>query len=89
MKHSQNKGGKKNSKNIQTERILTTSATIDLSSNRFQEKILEVVGKLNSLKNSNISHNNLIGGIPSSLRNLTEFESLDLSLNKFVEHIPT
>ncbi|KAK9221111.1 hypothetical protein WN944_009536 [Citrus x changshan-huyou] len=75
--------------NIQMERILTTFATIDLSSNRFQGGISEVLGKLNSLKGLNISHNNLTGGIPSSLRNLTELESLDLSSNKLVGHIPT
>ncbi|KAK9221118.1 hypothetical protein WN944_009543 [Citrus x changshan-huyou] len=71
------------------ERILTTFATIDLSSNRFQGEISEVLGKLNSLKSLNISHNNLTGGIPSSLRNLTELESLDLSSNKLAGRIPT
>ncbi|KAK9221109.1 hypothetical protein WN944_009534 [Citrus x changshan-huyou] len=74
---------------LQMERILTTFATIDLSSNKFQGKIPEVVGKLNSLKSLNISHNNLTGGIPSSLRNLTELESLDLSSNKLAGRIPT
>ncbi|KAL9458671.1 hypothetical protein AB3S75_007524 [Citrus x aurantiifolia] len=74
---------------LQMERILTTFATIDLSSNRFQGKIPEVVGMLNSLKSLNISHNNLTGGIPSSLRNLTELESLDLSSNKLAGRIPT
>ncbi|KDO50444.1 hypothetical protein CISIN_1g0052672mg, partial [Citrus sinensis] len=74
---------------IQMERILTTFATIDLSSNRFQGEISEVLGKLNSLKSLNISHNNLTGGIPSSLRNLTELESLDLSSNKLAGRIPT
>ncbi|KAK9221123.1 hypothetical protein WN944_009548 [Citrus x changshan-huyou] len=74
---------------IQMERILTTFATIDLSSNRFQGGISEVLGKLNSLKSLNISHNNLTGGIPSSLRNLTELESLDLSSNKLAGRIPT
>lgn len=48
--------------NIQTERILTTFGTIDLSSNRFQGKILEVMEKLNLLKSPNISLNNVIGG---------------------------
>ncbi|KAH9741468.1 Receptor-like protein 12 [Citrus sinensis] len=74
---------------LQMERILKIFATIDLSSNRFQGKIPEVVGKLNSLKSLNISHNNLTGGIPSSLRNLTELESLDLSSNKLAGRIPT
>ncbi|KAK9221116.1 hypothetical protein WN944_009541 [Citrus x changshan-huyou] len=74
---------------LQMGRILTTFATIDLSSNRFQGKIPEVVGKLNSLKSLNISHNNLTGGISSSLRNLTELESLDLSSNKLAGRIPT
>ncbi|KAL9458674.1 hypothetical protein AB3S75_007527 [Citrus x aurantiifolia] len=74
---------------IQMERILTTFATIDLSSNKFQGEISVVLGKLNSLKSLNISHNNLTGGIPSSLRNLTELESLDLSSNKLAGRIPT
>ncbi|KAK9221105.1 hypothetical protein WN944_009530 [Citrus x changshan-huyou] len=64
---------------IQMERILTTFATIDLSSNRFQGGISEVLGKLR----------NLTGGIPSSLRNLKELESLDLSSNKLAGRIPT
>ncbi|KDO36437.1 hypothetical protein CISIN_1g013403mg [Citrus sinensis] len=74
---------------IKMERILTIFMTIDLSSNKFQGGIPEVVGKLNLLKGLNISHNNLTGDIPSSLRNLTEVESLDLSSNMLVGHIPT
>ncbi|ESR59426.1 hypothetical protein CICLE_v10015570mg [Citrus x clementina] len=75
---------------IQIKRILTIFMTIDLSSNKFQGGIPEVVGKLNLLKGlNNISHNNLTGDIPSLLRNLTEVESLDLSSNMLVGHIPT
>ncbi|KDO36441.1 hypothetical protein CISIN_1g013403mg [Citrus sinensis] len=46
---------------IKMERILTIFMTIDLSSNKFQGGIPEVVGKLNLLKGLNISHNNLTG----------------------------
>ncbi|KAK9221110.1 hypothetical protein WN944_009535 [Citrus x changshan-huyou] len=56
---------------------------------QISREISEVLGKLNSLESLNISHNNLKGGIPSSLRNLTELESLDLSSNKLAGCIPT
>lgn len=51
---------------MQMERILTIFSSTDLSKNQFQGKILKVVRNLNSLKDLNVSHNNLTGGIPSS-----------------------
>ncbi|XP_052291443.1 receptor-like protein 20 isoform X1 [Citrus sinensis] len=59
---------------IKMERILTIFMTIDLSSNKFQGGIPEVVGKLNLLKGLNISHNNLT--------------VLNLSYNQFEGPIP-
>ncbi|ESR59425.1 hypothetical protein CICLE_v10015570mg [Citrus x clementina] len=60
---------------IQIKRILTIFMTIDLSSNKFQGGIPEVVGKLNLLKGlNNISHNNLT--------------VLNLSYNQFEGPIP-
>ncbi|KAK9221122.1 hypothetical protein WN944_009547 [Citrus x changshan-huyou] len=73
---------------LQMERVLIIFTMIDLSSNRFQGGIPDVVGKLSSLKGLNISHNNLTGGIPSSLGDLKELEFLDLSSNKLVGQIP-
>ncbi|KAL7219658.1 hypothetical protein ACSBR2_012675 [Camellia fascicularis] len=51
-------------------------------------RILKSIGRLNSLRGLNLSHNNLEGRIPTSLGNLKNLESLDLSSNKFVGEIP-
>ncbi|KAM3762572.1 hypothetical protein ACB098_01G357300 [Castanea mollissima] len=61
---------------------------IDLSSNRFEGEIPEVVGNLKGLHMLNLSNNVLTGSIPSSLANLTNLESLDLSQNKLFGEIP-
>ncbi|XVF04389.1 hypothetical protein REPUB_Repub05bG0078200 [Reevesia pubescens] len=73
---------------IKFERILTIFTVIDLSSNKFQGKIPEIVGNLASLQVLNFSHNKLTGHIPWSLGNLAALESLDLSCNKLVGEIP-
>ncbi|XVF78873.1 hypothetical protein PTKIN_Ptkin14bG0172300 [Pterospermum kingtungense] len=59
-----------------------------MSSNKFEGKIPEIVGKLASLNVLNFSHNKLIGHIPSSFGDLAALESLDLSSNKLVGEIP-
>lgn len=74
--------------NMEMEKVLNIFTTIDLSGNKFQGRIPEVVGKLNSLKGLNFSHNKLTGLIPYSLENLTQLESLDLSSNKVAGQIP-
>lgn len=74
--------------NMEMEKVLNIFTTIDLSGNKFQGRIPEVVGKLNSLKGLNFSHNKLTGLIPYSLENLTQLESLDLSSNKLAGQIP-
>ncbi|KAL5761318.1 hypothetical protein ACOSQ2_020156 [Xanthoceras sorbifolium] len=73
---------------IQMEKILSIFATLDLSSNKFEGRIPDMVGKLKSLKVVNFSHNNLIAHIPLSLENMTELESLNLSSNRLKGEIP-
>ncbi|XVF78878.1 hypothetical protein PTKIN_Ptkin14bG0172800 [Pterospermum kingtungense] len=73
---------------IKLERILTIFTTIDMSSNKFEGEIPEIVGNLLSLQVLNFSHNKLAGHIPSSFGNLKALESLDLSSNKLVGEIP-
>ncbi|XP_023927049.2 receptor-like protein 11 [Quercus suber] len=63
------------------EKIQDHLIAIDLSSNKFDGEISEVIGNLKGLHLLNISNNIRIGPIPSSLGNLTELESLDLSQN--------
>ncbi|KAM4119554.1 hypothetical protein ACJW30_03G068800 [Castanea mollissima] len=61
---------------------------IDLSSNKFDGAISEVIGNLKGLHLLNISNNILTGPIPPSLGNLMELESLDLSQNGLSGEIP-
>ncbi|PRQ58274.1 putative leucine-rich repeat domain, L domain-containing protein [Rosa chinensis] len=61
---------------------------IDISSNNFEGKIPEFIGKLQGIWSLNLSNNILTGRIPSSLSNLSRLESLDLSHNKLSGEIP-
>ncbi|XP_056173653.1 receptor-like protein 39 [Syzygium oleosum] len=61
---------------------------IDLSNNKFEGHISDLVGDLKSLIWLNLSNNILTGCIPPSLANLTILESLDLSQNKLSGEIP-
>ncbi|XP_030967032.1 receptor-like protein 7 [Quercus lobata] len=78
------------SKGIETvyEKIQGTLIVVDLSNNRFEGEISEVIGNLKGLHLLNLSNNCLIGHIPSSLGNLTELESLDFSQNNLSGEIP-
>ncbi|XP_072055983.1 receptor-like protein 33 isoform X2 [Arachis hypogaea] len=69
-------------------KIPNTFAIIDLSENKFEGEIPDVIGELHRLKSLNLSYNNLIGPIPPSLGNLTNLESLDLSSNMLDGNIP-
>ncbi|KAG2713345.1 hypothetical protein I3760_04G172900 [Carya illinoinensis] len=73
---------------LEYERIQDELIVIDLSCNRFEGEIPEVVGSLKGLQILNFSNNALFGHIPSSLANLTYLESLDLSQNKLLGEIP-
>ena len=73
---------------IELQRILNIFTTIDLSSNKFEGKIPEVLGRLTILRLLNLSHNGLTGHIPLSLANLSALESLDLSSNMLTGEIP-
>ncbi|XP_040363700.1 receptor-like protein 7 isoform X1 [Rosa chinensis] len=61
---------------------------IDLSSNRFEGRIPELIGNLKGLRSLNVSNNMLTGRIPPSLGNLKNLEALDLSQNKLSGEIP-
>ncbi|KAF8028275.1 hypothetical protein BT93_E1013 [Corymbia citriodora subsp. variegata] len=61
---------------------------IDLSKNKFEGFIPELIGDLKSLRMLNLSNNCLNSTIPPSLANLTMLESLDLSWNNLVGEIP-
>ncbi|GKD12282.1 leucine-rich repeat-containing protein, partial [Tanacetum coccineum] len=67
-------------------KILVDYTIIDLSNNRFEGHIPNVIGGLNSLIALNLSRNSLIGSIPHALGNLIEIESLDH--NRLVGRIP-
>ncbi|GLT26533.1 hypothetical protein SLA2020_015920 [Shorea laevis] len=73
---------------FELQRILNIFTSIHLSHNKFEGEILDVIGKLSSLKGLNLSHNNLTGQIPPSLGNLTNLEWLDLSSNELMGKIP-
>nr|XP_048321763.1 receptor-like protein 43 [Ziziphus jujuba var. spinosa] len=68
--------------------IQNNFAFIDLSSNKFEGEIPELVGNLTALCSLNLSNNMLTGPIPTSLGNLKELESLDLSNNNLSGKIP-
>ncbi|KAJ9540700.1 hypothetical protein OSB04_027206 [Centaurea solstitialis] len=68
--------------------IFVDYTIVDLSNNKFEGEIPNVIGSLNSLKVLNLSHNHLNGRIPNALGNLSEIESLDLSSNRLIGEIP-
>ncbi|XP_059446715.1 putative receptor like protein 25 [Corylus avellana] len=70
------------------EKISNVLKAIDLSSNRFEGEIPEVVGYLKGLQLLNLSNNLFTGHIPSSLVNLKELEALDFAQNKLSGVIP-
>ncbi|RHN72949.1 putative leucine-rich repeat domain, L domain-containing protein [Medicago truncatula] len=61
---------------------------IDLSRNKFEGEIPNVIDELQALIGLNLSHNRLIGPIPKSMGNLTNLEWLDLSSNMLTDVIP-
>lgn len=69
-------------------RIQEVFTSIDLSSNRFEGEIPDIVGNLKGLQSLNISHNKLTGPIPPSMGNMARLESLDLSHNQLSGQIP-
>uniref|UniRef100_A0A3Q7E8L0 Leucine-rich repeat-containing N-terminal plant-type domain-containing protein n=1 Tax=Solanum lycopersicum TaxID=4081 RepID=A0A3Q7E8L0_SOLLC len=69
-------------------RVLTTQIIIDLSKNKFEGHIPNIIGDLIGLRTLNLSHNVLEGHIPASFQNLSVLESLDLSSNKISGAIP-
>ncbi|KAI3869062.1 hypothetical protein MKX03_005004 [Papaver bracteatum] len=73
---------------IELVKILTTFTSIDLSNNKFEAGIPEIIGSLTSLYTLNFSNNAFTGKIPQTFGNLTHLESLDLSRNNLVGKIP-
>ncbi|XP_045832454.1 receptor-like protein 6 isoform X2 [Trifolium pratense] len=74
--------------NIVMVKIPIAFANIDLSQNKFQGEIPNVIGELHALKGLNLSHNRLTGPIPQSIGNLLNMESLDLSSNILTGVVP-
>ncbi|XVF08312.1 hypothetical protein REPUB_Repub06bG0215700 [Reevesia pubescens] len=70
-------------------KILTVFTSIDISCNKFEGPIPEVIGTFKALYVLNFSHNALTGPIPSFLGNLSQLESLDLSSNNLNGEIPS
>ncbi|XP_062096240.1 receptor-like protein Cf-9 homolog [Humulus lupulus] len=75
--------------NMFYERIQNIIVVINLSNNKFDGEISQVVGNLKRLYSLDLSCNRLSGDIPSSLGNLAELESLDLSRNELSGEIPS
>ncbi|XP_065623114.1 receptor-like protein 9DC3 [Quercus suber] len=69
-------------------KILDFFTAVDLSCNKFDGEISEVVGNLKVLHLLNLSNNFLTDRIPSSLGDFHQLESLDLSRNKLSGEIP-
>ncbi|KAF7851492.1 hypothetical protein BT93_L3836 [Corymbia citriodora subsp. variegata] len=69
-------------------KIPNVFVAIDLSNNKFEGFIPELIQDLKSLRMLNLSNNFLNGTIPPLLANLTVLESLDLSRNNLVGEIP-
>jgi Leucine-rich repeat (LRR) protein len=74
--------------NMTLVKIPTIFVIIDLSRNKFDGEIPNVIGDLHALIGLNLSHNRLTGPIPQSMGNLTNLEWLDLSSNMLTSQIP-
>ncbi|GKV08502.1 hypothetical protein SLEP1_g20123 [Rubroshorea leprosula] len=70
-------------------KILEVFRAVDLSCNKFDGEIPEVVGNLKGLQLLNLSNNILVGPIPTTLGYLANLEALDLSQNNLTGRIPT
>ncbi|KAF3641303.1 putative ethylene-responsive transcription factor 4-like [Capsicum annuum] len=73
---------------LELPQVLTTYMIIDLSRNRFEGHIPNIIGDIVRLRTLNLSYNVLEGIIPASLQHLSVLESLDLSSNKIGGEIP-
>nr|XP_023928105.1 receptor-like protein 9DC3 [Quercus suber] len=73
---------------IAYEKIPYIFIAMDLSSNKFEGEIPELMGNLKGIQLLNLSNNLLTGSIPSSVEKLTALEALDLSQNKLSGEIP-
>nr|AMM42954.1 LRR-RLK [Vernicia montana] len=62
--------------------------SIDLSCNKFQGDIPEIIGNLKGLHFLNLSNNILSGSIPSSIGSIANIRKLDLSQNMLSGQIP-
>ncbi|KAB2087579.1 hypothetical protein ES319_A04G113500v1 [Gossypium barbadense] len=69
-------------------KILTIFTSIDLSCNKLEGPIPDVIGKFKALHVLNLSHNALSGKIPLSLGKMQQMESMDLSSNNMSSSIP-
>ncbi|GKV49584.1 hypothetical protein SLEP1_g56324 [Rubroshorea leprosula] len=73
---------------MEYDKVLEIFSAIDLSCNKFEGEIPDVVGSLKGPQLLNLSNNILVGPIPPTLGNLKNLEALDLSVNKLTGGIP-
>ncbi|KAL7249070.1 hypothetical protein ACSBR1_011269 [Camellia fascicularis] len=76
---------------LPTNYIKQFEAMMNADEHQMKLKYMDIpksIGRLNSLRGLNLSHNNLKGHIPTLFGNLTNLESLDLSSNELVGEIP-
>ncbi|PNY16134.1 receptor-like protein kinase [Trifolium pratense] len=69
-------------------KIPSILVSMDLSRNKFEGEIPNVIGELHDLIGLNLSHNRLTGHIPRSMGSLANLEWLDLSSNMLTSQIP-
>ncbi|XP_008645599.1 receptor like protein 22 isoform X2 [Zea mays] len=73
---------------VSIDRILTALTAMDLSNNKLNGTIPDLVGNLVILHLLNMSHNAFTGNIPLQLGRMSQLESLDLSWNYLSGEIP-
>ena len=65
-------------------RRLERLTSLNLSHNRLENPVLDVISQIPSLRELKLGNNSLAGSLPSSICELTQLEVLDLQANRFL-----